>query len=271
MFCTPTTAPIGSRPLRCRRTNSSLTMQTGAACAAVVLVERPAAHEVDPERPEVAGADDLIVRRRASATVSTGGSPTIVKPWPMSQPSSGRLPPNAALVTPGIAAMLALRRLVERVQLFRAAVPVQRQAELHRQHVLRAEAGIDAVQRDQRADEQSGAGQQQHRGRDLADDERRAQAAGAPVDPRPPALVISASGTADACHAGTRPKSSAVADASAARRPARRARRTRARSPAAACRAESATARRGPRPTPAPARRRRRSPRAAGSRSAVAG
>ena len=80
-----------------------------------------------------------------------------------------------------------------------------------RHDVLRPEAGVDLAQAEEAPHHQPGAGEQHERERDLADDERLAQAAGARTwSRRLPSLSVSCSG-ARRGNAGTRPKTMPVA------------------------------------------------------------
>ena len=145
----------------------------------VVLAEWPPAHDIDAECPKIRGTHNLIMRgeharfldrRIAGDRKSLSDVPSVER-----QAAADRRAGHA-----WNRGELPLGGLIERQQAIHAAVPIERQADRHGEDSDRPIAGIDAVQRDQRADEQSRAGQKQNGRRHLADDQRRAKSAATP-------------------------------------------------------------------------------------------
>ena len=127
----------------------------------------------------------------------------------ISTPSSGSGVAAVTPVTPGIASSRSRTCSHERRAL--ARLPRLR-LQHERQHVIRIEPGIDAPQRDEAAQHQAGADEQDERQRHLGDDHAAAQSpAAAQTADRPPAeRSTSMTSVRDARSAGTMPQSSAV-------------------------------------------------------------
>ena len=97
-----------------------------------------------------------------------GGRPWIRKDRLKSPPESGSMFVSAAERTPGIARGAIEKALIELAERRGIAVLPARRRDRRRQDAIAVEAHVDALQRDQRADEQRGADDEDQRDRDLA-------------------------------------------------------------------------------------------------------
>ena len=147
-------------------------MQTGTLSRGIAVVEAAAGNDRKIERPEVRRAHDLVVGRRTLALVHRRVAHDLeeglagVRKGPAAACS-----PTPRCATPGSGHDLLLDGVEELQQRCSGRIARPQRVDHHRQHALGTIAAIDVLHRQERAQQQAGAEEQQHRGRDLADDE----------------------------------------------------------------------------------------------------
>ena len=142
--------PTASRPRLNFFANASLTIATFGARRRVGSRELAAGEQRDAERPEVAGADVVVV----ASAVSVSGpavNPSTDTPLPQLLPASSGTVDADTPVTPGSAAELVLDPLEQLARLLRRRSRSARGETPKHDHVVRFQSEIDAADVEQAA------------------------------------------------------------------------------------------------------------------------